>query len=460
MRHKPRHLEGKQQPQKPTANSDSADSLHESRPLPDEDPAEWAGTEPEIDGEDSEETPVAGAKGRMVPLSHSGPLPWVQLRNVVYGTSVFRKMIGRIANGLRAGDMVSVYDRDGVPFGTAIYNSQAPIALRMIEFGAASVDESFLEQRLERAVHFRRQILKLDACTNAYRITHAEGDGLPGLIIDRLGDTAVVEFFSLAMHRRRERIEKSLLSQLDIKRVIFRADTAVQATEGFFMPAAKNGPVAGGIITENGLRFAVDPAGGHKTGFFCDQRDNRRRLTRFTVGGQVLDLCCYSGGFGIYAAALGNAANVTAVDLDENAVDLARRNANLNKISAARYQTVHADSFPYLRQMKQNGRTFDTVILDPPKLIPQRADFADGRQAYFDLNKLAMGVVRPGGLLATCSCSGLLDISEFMNVLKGAARSAQRRVQIIQITGPGPDHPVMTEFLEGLYLKCIWCRIW
>ena len=460
MRHKTRHSEGKPHSRKPAAEDNSGDSRHESQRKPDDDPPDWAGNGPEISGDDSEERPVAGAKGRMVPLSHSGPLPWVQLRNVVYGTSVFRKMIGRIGNGLRAGDMVSVYDRDGVPFGTAVYNSQAPIALRMIEFGATPVDETFLEQRLERAVHFRREILKLDAFTNAYRITHAEGDGLPGLIIDRLGDTAVVEFFSLAMHRRRERIEKSLLSLLDIKRVIFRADTAVQATEGFFMPAAKIGPVAGGIITENALRFAVDPTGGHKTGFFCDQRDNRQRLTQFTAGAQVLDLCCYSGGFGIYAIALGNAANVTAVDLDENAIELARRNANLNKIPAARYQTVHADSFPYLRQMKQNGRSFDTVILDPPKLIPQRADFADGRQAYFDLNKLGMGVVKPGGLLVTCSCSGLLDISEFMNVFKGAARSAQRRVQIFQITGPGPDHPVMTEFLEGLYLKCIWCRIW
>lgn len=460
MRQKPRHLEGKRHPRKSNVENKSIASPAESPPMPNDDPTDWAGPEPEIDDYDSEEKPVAGAKGRMVPLSHTGPLPWVQLRNVVYGTSVFRKMIGRIANGLRAGDMVSVYDRDGVPFGTALYNSQAPIALRMIEFGTTAVDETFLEQRLERAVHFRRQTLKLDAFTNAYRITHAEGDGLPGLIIDRLGDVAVVEFFSLAMHRRRERIEKSLLSLLDIKRVIFRADTAVQASEGFFMPAAGRGHGAAGIINEHGLRFQVDLAGGHKTGFFCDQRDNRRRLTQFTTGAQVLDLCCYSGGFGVYAAALGNAANVTAVDLDENAVELARRNANLNNIPAARYQTVHADSFPYLRQMKQNGRSFDAVILDPPKLIPQRADFADGRQAYFDLNKLAMGVVKPGGLLVTCSCSGLLDISEFMNVLKGASRSAQRRVQIIQITGPGPDHPVMTEFLEGLYLKCIWCRIW
>ena len=426
-----------------------------------EDPMNWPEDDPEDNAEEPLAKPVVGAKGRMVPLAHSGPLPWVQLRNAVYGTSVFRKMIGRVASGVRAGDLVSVYDRDGVAFGTALYNSQSPVGLRMVEFGDAAVDETFLETRLEKAIRFRRETLKLDATTNAYRITHAEGDGLPGLIIDRLGDVAVVELFSLAMHRRRQRIEQSLLVLLGVPRVIFRADSGVQATEGFFMQDRQNdGPHSSGIITENNLRFQVDLTSGHKTGFFCDQRDNRRRLTAFTADANVLDVCCYSGGFGIYAAALGHAAHVTAVDLDENAVALARRNANLNKIPQSRFATVHADSFPYLRQMKQNGRWFDVTILDPPKLIPQRADFVDGRQAYFDLNKLAMGVVKPGGLLVTCSCSGLLDITEFLNVVKGAARSAQRRVQIVRITGPGSDHPVMTDFLEGLYLKCIWCRIW
>ncbi len=403
-----------------------------------------------------------GARSRMAPITHEGPLPWVQLRNVVYGTSVFRKMVGRMAGGIKAGDLVSVYDRDATPFGTALYNSQASIALRMVDFGAAPADESFLEQRLARAAAFRREVLKLEDATNAYRVTHAEGDGLPGLIIDRLGDSAVVELFSLAMHRRRERIEKTLREVLPIQRVIFRADAGVQAAEGFFMPASRftGSGRANDIITENGLRFHVDLAGGHKTGFFCDQRENRERLANFVNGAQVADLCCYSGGFGIYAAAKGNAAHITAVDLDEKAVELARRNANLNRIPAARYQTVHADSFPYIRQMRQNGRQFDVVILDPPKLIPQRGDFADGRQAYFDLNKLAMGIVKTGGLLVTCSCSGLLDIAEFLNVVKGASRSAARRIQIFQVTGPGPDHPVMTDFLEGLYLKCLWCRLW
>ena len=207
------------------------------------------------------------------------------------------------------------------------------------------------------------------------------------------------------------------------------------------------------------MRFEVDLAAGHKTGFFCDQRDNRLALTKFTADARMLDLCCYSGGFGIYAAAMGKAAHVTSVDLDEDAVALARRNANLNRIHASRYQSVHADGFAYLRQMKLNGQAYDVVVLDPPKLIAGRDEFAEGRKTYFDFNKLAMGVVKPGGMLVTCSCSGLMDILEFQNMLRGAARSAQRRVQILGVTGPGPDHPVMTEFLEGQYLKCVWCRV-
>ena len=173
----------------------------------------------------------------------------------------------------------------------------------------------------------------------------------------------------------------------------------------------------------------------------------------------MLDVCCYSGGFGIYAATIGHAAHITAVDLDENAVALAKRNGQLNRVPTSRYQCVHADGFAYLRQMKLNDQAYDVVVLDPPKFIAGRDEFAEGRKSYFDLNKLAMGVVKPGGLMVTCSCSGLMDMAEFQNTLRGASRSARRRLQILGVTGPGPDHPVMTEFLEGQYLKCIWCRV-
>ncbi len=411
-------------------------------------------------GDVDREIDAAAPTSRLKSFTPRPGLGWVQLRNAVYSTSIFKKMVGKTSPALAAGELVTVYDRDGIIFGVGLFNPQSQIALRMLSFNEAQVGESFLEERLAQAVELRRSRLKLDAGTTAYRVAHAEGDGLPGLIVDRLGDAAVVEIFSMAMFKRIGRIKRQLLELLPVQRVIFRSDEHIQRAEGFVLrPDAIRDDQTRGMVEENGLRFEVDLATGHKTGFFCDQRDNRLALTRYTMDAQMLDVCCYSGGFGIYAAAIGQAAHVTSVDLDEDAVALAKRNAQLNRISPSRYQSIHADGFAYLRQMKQNGQSYDVVVLDPPKLISGREEFAEGRKSYFDFNKLALAVVKPGGMLVTCSCSGLMDILEFQNMLRGAARSAQRRVQILAITGPGADHPVMTEFLEGQYLKCVWCRV-
>lgn len=403
---------------------------------------------------------IEAPSSRLAAFTPRPGLGWVQLRNAVFSTSIFKKMVGKTSPGLAAGELVTVYDRDGVLFGVGLFNPQSQLALRMVSFTEAEITESFLEDRLAAAAKLRRQTLKLDSTTNAYRVAHAEGDGLPGLIVDRLGDTAVVEIFSMAMFKRIGRIKHTLLEVLPVTRVVFRSDEHIQRAEGFFLRQddIRDGQTRG-TVEENGLRFEVDVGAGHKTGFFCDQRENRLALTKFTAEARMLDVCCYSGGFGIYAATLGKAAHVTAVDLDENAIALAKRNMQLNRIPTGRYQCIHADAYAYLRQMKLNDQAYDVVVLDPPKFIGGRDEFAQGRKSYFDLNKLAMGVVKPGGLMVTCSCSGLMDIGEFQNMLRGSARSAQRRLQILAVTGPGPDHPVMTEYLEGQYLKCLWCRV-
>lgn len=406
----------------------------------------------------------------MMPITHAGPLPWVQLRNAVYHPAIFRKMVGRTDPAARNGDLVAVYDRDAVRFGTGLLSTQSQYGLRMLSFNDAPLDESFLEERIAAATRLRRDVLKLDAIADAYRLVHAEGDALPGLIIDRLGDTAVAEVFNFPMFRRAEAIRaavRKVLADVGVERVLVRADERVQRAEGFVMEGESPGPVAARradrqstIITENGVRFQIDLTHGHKTGFFCDQRDNRLRLTQFTPGAEVLDLCCYSGGFGVYAATLGKAAAVTCVDLDEDAIALAQRNANLNNVARSVLSTAHSDVFPYMRQLQANGKQFDVVVLDPPKLIASREEFTEGRAKYFDLNKLAVTLVKPGGMLLTCSCSGLLSPEEFFSVLRGAPRSSGRRVQVLQSTGPGADHPVMTEAPESAYLKCLWCRIW
>jgi 23S rRNA (cytosine1962-C5)-methyltransferase len=208
------------------------------------------------------------------------------------------------------------------------------------------------------------------------------------------------------------------------------------------------------------VRFQIDLTHGHKTGFFCDQRENRLGLTHFTPGARVLDLCAYTGGFGVYAATLGKAESVICVDLDEDAIALAQRNANLNKVPKDVLETVHADVFVYLRQMQATSKTFDVVVLDPPKLIHSQDEIDEGRMKYFDMNRLALLAVKPGGVLVTCSCSGLMSAEDFVTVLRGAARGARRRVQILRQTGPGPDHPVMTDCPESGYLKCVWAKVW
>jgi 23S rRNA (cytosine1962-C5)-methyltransferase len=222
------------------------------------------------------------------------------------------------------------------------------------------------------------------------------------------------------------------------------------------------------VITEHGTRFRVHFEGGHKTGFFCDQRDNRKKLSEFCEGKSVLDLCCYTGGFAVQAKTLGKAEEVIGVDLDEDPLKAARENANLNQ---ARARFVQADAFSYMREMIRNGRQFDVVVLDPPKLIRTRLEIEEGTRKHFAMNRLAMRLVKPGGLLLSCSCAGLLPEPEFLQLLIAASRSTgedlesssqrpasskPRTLQIIAKTGAAPDHPVISNCLETEYLKAIW----
>jgi len=393
--------------------------------------------------------------------------PWVQLRSASMHPFIYERMIKHADPAAKPGDAVSIYDKSGRYFGRGLYNPRSRIALRVLTYEDRPIEEAFWREQLSRAVVLRGR-LQLDQVTDAYRLIHAEGDGLSGLIVERYADCLVCELFALGIYRRVESLLATLCqilpppASLDRPdraapswRTVVRADSTVERMEGFKIPPP--GQVPGHLtIHEHGVRYRVDPSSGHKTGFFCDQRDNRRRFADLCRDRDVLDLCCYTGGFSLCAKVLGGAREVTAVDLDEEAVALAKENANLNQV---RIQFAHADAFVYLRQMISNGRQFDPVVLDPPKLAGSRADLEEGLHKYYDLNSLAVQVVRPGGILVTCSCSGLVSREQFADTVFRAARRARRNVQLLDSTGAGPDHPVSPSCPESSYLKVLWLRV-
>ena len=385
--------------------------------------------------------------------------PTVAVRSAGHHPFVYRKMVIGPVGPIRPrdGDMVRVVDRDGLPLGFGLWNARSQINLRILAPGVDAPGPDFWEGRIDRALALRRDLLGLEATTNAYRVIHAEADGLSGLILDRFDDVLSAEIFSLGMYQRIGPILDRVAARLGTKHFKVHVDERIALAEDF-----PGRPVA---------TPRAAPAGHDRRerrplpGPVC-RRPQDRLLLRparqppgpgpMVAGKSVLDVCCYTGGFGIYALVKGKAREVTCVDLDEKAVALARDNANANQV---RPQFVHADAFGYMRQMVSNGRTFDAVVLDPPKLIPGRLDISSGKRKYFDLNVLALNCVEPGGILLTCSCSGLLPAEEFLILLRAAARKAGRSVQVLAVTGAAPDHPVGLEALEGSYLKAVWLRV-
>ena len=264
----------------------------------------------------------------------------------------------------------------------------------------------------------------------------------------------VLEFFAAGMYRFRAAIQDALVKHYPDSRFYWFAEEHVQKQESFDCRPPE--PPPPGVITENGVRFRVAPGSKHKTGFFLDQRDNRRRLASFCKGKRVLDLCCNTGGFAVYAKALGGADEVVGVDLDEQVIALAKQNANLNQ---ARVRFVQADLFPWLRDIRPSGQRFDVVVLDPAKQTRDREEIDFALKRYFDMNRLALQAVAPGGIFLTCSCTGLVSEEDFLETLRRAAWQAGRAVQVLNVGGAGADHPFMLHVPEGRYLKAVFCRV-
>ena len=389
------------------------------------------------------------------------PTPWVQLKYFTYQPAVYPRMLAGTSPKIDPGAIVAVYDKNGDRFGAGFYNARARVPLRMIHHSSQeAADDSFFHRALTRAVELRRDLLKLDAKAEAYRVVNSDGDGLSGLIIDRYGDVLLAEVHSLGIWQRLPQWMPLLHELLGTSRHLIRVDDDIARIEGIRPDPVAQGAVRSVKCREHGVRYEVNFEEGHKTGFFCDQRENRLKLSTLVEGKRVLDLCCYTGGFALAAKLLGGAAAVTAVDLDEKAIAQAQRNANLNQVRGIDW--VHTDAFSYLRTMiRTEAPRWEVVVLDPPKLVHSRDEIEEnGRQKSEDLNRLALELVEPGGIFLTCSCSGLVSPMEFEQIVTKAAHRAKRRLQFLDATGPGADHPVMSNCPEGRYLKALWARVW
>ncbi|MGO1002822.1 class I SAM-dependent rRNA methyltransferase [Lysobacter sp. CA196] len=383
-------------------------------------------------------------------------LPTVRLKNTWKSTHpwIFQRLVDKPAQRPKPGSIVNVLGVDGDWIGRGFYNGHSRIALRMLENDPdVEVDADWFARKIAAAVSLRRDVLKLDEVSDAWRVVHSEGDGLSGLVVDRYGDLLVVEYFSAGAFRHREWIYEALRQQFPGCRFYAFADEHVQKQESFDFRGTEAVPPA--TITEYGIKFRADPAGAHKTGFFADQRDNREWLSQQVAGKRVLDLCCNTGGFGVYAKVRG-AEEVVGVDIDADVINIAKANAKLN---GAQVKFVQADIFPYLRDVANAGDLYDVVILDPAKMTRDREQVIPALKKYLDMNKLALGALKPGGLFATFSCTGLVSEDQFLDMLRRAAFYAGRTVQVLKVSGAGADHPWLAQVPESRYLKAVFCRV-
>ena len=358
------------------------------------------------------------------------------------------------------GDVVDLVNDAGKFVARGIYNSQSRIRVRLYTWDINQpLDESFWRSRLETAVQLRRE-LGLDAADGAARLVFSEADGLSGLVVDRYADWLAMQVTGLGIARRLDTFV-SILRELVAPRGIFvRTEKGVASAEGIELRdgliwgEAPQGPA---FITENGLRYGVDLAEGQKTGFYLDQRDNRRAAAAYLRGRRVLDMFCYSGAFSLNAAVHGGAHEVIGFDSSAKAVALARANAELNGVTNVRFEA--ADCFKALEALFDNGERFGAVVLDPPKFARSRRSVDDALRAYHRLNRLAVDVLQPGGILVTCSCSGHVTREDFLYLLLGVAEQTGRQIQVLETRGAAPDHPLSVTCLETEYLKCLICRV-
>lgn len=373
---------------------------------------------------------------------------------------IFSGALDKIKGSPANGEIVAVWSASQEFLAYGFFNDQSRVALRLMEWDQnVTIDEAWYAQRLEKAIASRADILNEN--TNTCRLVFSEADLLPGLIIDKYADFLSLQILSAGMETAKETIINILRSLLNPKGIFDKSDASARKHE--------NLEPAGGLlwgeqppefleVKENGVTYHINIADGQKSGFYCDQRDNREILAAYTKGKTVLDCFCYSGGFTLNSLKAG-ASHVTSVDSSALAIETLKHNLELNGFSEAMQSSVQSDVNKQLRVFKDENKKFEVVVLDPPKYAPSRSALDRAARAYKDLNRLGMMILEPGGILATYSCSGAVDMETFKQIIAWAALDAGREVQILKQFHQPEDHPIRMSFPEGEYLKGLLLRV-
>jgi len=374
---------------------------------------------------------------------------------------VFSGALDKVKGKPENGDIVKLLNAKDEFLAYGYYNDQSRVAVRLLEWNESEIiNEAWYEQKINQAISSRAHLLK-SKTTNTYRLIFSEADFLPGLIVDKYDDFLSVQILSSGIEKAKEIIIDILVKALNPKGIFDRSDATARTHEGI---TAENGLLWGDTpppfiaVIENGITYHINIAEGQKSGFYCDQRDNRRFLAEYAEGKNVLDCFSYSGGFSLNAFKNGASA-VTSVDSSALAIETLKQNIELNKFSSKKHIAIQSDVNKQLRAFKEEGKKFDIVVLDPPKYAPSRSALDRAARAYKDLNRLGLLLLEKGGLLATFSCSGAVDIETFKQIIAWAALDAGKEVQIIKQFSQPEDHPVRISFPEGEYLKGLLVRV-
>ncbi|WP_164108763.1 MULTISPECIES: class I SAM-dependent rRNA methyltransferase [Sphingobacterium] len=373
---------------------------------------------------------------------------------------VFSGAISKVVGHIQPGEVVSVYNIDDEFIAYGVYNNTSRVAVRLLEWNPTNeIDEQWWRKRVKKAVQNREHLLSID--NDSVRLIFAEADFLPGLIVDKYADFISIQVHAVGVENVKAVIVDELVNILSPKGIYERSDLKSREYEGL---KDQNGLLWGEIppefvdIVENGIHYRVNIIDGQKSGFYCDQRENRLLTAQYVKGKRVLDCFCYSGGFTLNALRNG-AIEVVSVDSSALAVETLKDNIVYNKFDASLHKAIQSDVNKYLRYLGEQGEKFDLIVLDPPKYAPSRSTLEKASRAYKDLNRRGLMLLKSGGLLATFSCSGAMDIDTFKQVLAWAALDAGKEIQFIRQFSQPEDHPVRASFPEGEYLKGLLVRV-